>query len=448
MEEKRRLLRIDLHGPVLRGSNGREGGHVGAGKQRPGAGRGEGATDAPDMQLAFISALPAMGAMSRMLPPDAPARRMARPPFPPVSQAIGLARLLCILGIVYVHAWTGLGGDQMAAQMGSAQDILRWTVVELFGRSAVPLLSMVSGWLVAGSLARRGAKPFFDSKARTILLPMILWNAIAMVLVVGAATLGWARAPLLGDARWIADNLLNLTRAGDINVQTAFLRDLFLCMLAAPLLVRLRSRWLLLVGALAALWWVSLFKFPLLLRPTILLFFVGGILARRHGLAERAALLPPWQAVLPFLLVVPVKIWLSIENGGFADFHLHATAAVDLLTRSAASLLVWRGAIALAARPVGARLLEFERYAFFLFCCHLLFMWLVAPAIGELTGTMGSPLWPAFFLLQPALAFGFAILLAKAVEAVSPKLAELLSGGRLGRDQATSPAARPLAQAH
>lgn len=400
------------------------------------------------MQPPFSLVASAMEAMSRMLPPDAPVRRMAQPPVPPVSQAIGLARLICILGIVYVHGWTGLGGDQMAAQMGSAQDILRWTVVELFGRSAVPLLSLVSGWLVAGSLAKRGAPPFLRSKVRTVLLPMILWNVIALVLVVGAGAMGWVRAPLLGDAAWIADNVLNLARAGDINVQTAFLRDLFLCMLAAPLLVRAPTSMLLVIGAVAGAWWISLWQFPLLLRPSILLFFVGGILARRHGWAERAALLPAWQAALPFLLAVPVKIWLSVENGGQADFHLHATAAVDLLTRGAAALLVWRAAIALAGLPVGKRLLVLERYAFFLFCCHLLFMWLIAPEIGEVTGTMGSPYWPAFFLLQPLLALGFAIVLAYVVEALSPRLADLLSGGRLGRSQAISPAARPLAQAH
>ena len=383
-----------------------------------------------------------------MLPPDAPVRRMAQPPAPPVSGAIGLARLICILGIVYVHAWTGLGGDEMAAQMRSAQDLLRWTVVELFGRSAVPLLSLISGWLVAGSLAKRDAHSFLGSKARTVLLPMLLWNAVAMLLVVGAGWIGWVRAPLMGDGAWIADNLLSLTRAGDINVQTAFLRDLFLCMLAAPLLVRLRTGWLLAIGALAALWWVSLWQPPLLLRPSILAFFVGGIVARRHGLAERAALLPLWRAALPFLLVVPVKIWLSVENGGTANFHLHVTAAVDLITRAAAALLVWRAANALAARPMSAGLLRLERYAFFLFCSHLLFMWLVAPKIGLLTGTMGSALWPAFFLLQPLLALGFAIMVAQATEALSPRLADLLSGGRLGKAQTASPVALPLAQAH
>ena len=79
----------------------------------------------------------------------------------------------------------------------------------------------------------------------------------------------------------------------------------------------------------------------------------------------------------------------------------------------------------------GARLLVFERYAFVLFCSHLLFMWLLAPLIGRLTGPMGSPGWALFFVIQPALALGFAMLLALAIERVSPKAAALLSGGRL-----------------
>lgn len=396
----------------------------------------------------FSFACASTGAMTRMLPPDAPARRMAEPPLLPVRQAIGIARLLCILGIVYVHGWTGLGGDQMAAQAGSGQDLLRWSLVELFGRSAVPLLSIVSGWLVAQSLARRGPRPFLSAKARTILLPMLLWNAIALALVVGAGGIGLIRAPLLGDARWIADNMLSLTRAGDINVQTNFLRDLFLCMLLAPLLVRLPSRGLALVAVGTALWAVGGWQLYLLLRPGILLFFIVGILARRHDLAERLGSIAPWRAALPFALIVPVKIWLSVLGEGAAPGSAGLAATVDLATRAAAALLVWRSAMALARRDIGLSLLGFERYAFFLFCSHLLFMWLLAPAIGHFTGTMGGRGWPVFFLLQPLLALGFAMLLAQAIEALSPKAAALLSGGRLGRDQAASPAARPLAQAH
>lgn len=385
--------------------------------------------------------------MSRMLPPDTQARRMAQPPLLPISQAIGIARLICILGIVWVHGWTGLGGDEMAALAGSAQHVMRWTVVELFGRSAVPLLSIVSGWLVARSLAQRGPRIFLGGKARTVLLPMLLWNAIALLLVVGAGGLGLIRAPLPGDMRWLADNLLNLTRAGDIDVQTSFLRDLFVCMLVAPWLVRLRSRWLLPIAGGAALWTIAGWQLLVLLRPGILLFFVTGILARRHGLAERMGALAFWRAALPFALIVPVKIWLSVHGEGIAGYHVELVATVDLLARAAAALLVWRSAMALGRRGIGAWLLGLERYAFFLFCSHLLFMWLLAPAVGAVTGPMGSTGWPLFFLVQPALALGFAILVARLIEVVSPAAADLLSGGRLGR-QAASPAARPLAHAH
>ena len=52
------------------------------------------------------------------------------------SDAIAIARVICILGVVYVHAWTGLNGIALAALRGTGQDTLRWTLMEVFGRSA------------------------------------------------------------------------------------------------------------------------------------------------------------------------------------------------------------------------------------------------------------------------------------------------------------------------
>jgi len=387
--------------------------------------------------------------MSSILVSDMPAHRMtASPPLLHISDAIGLSRLLCILGIVYVHGWTGLGSDQMAMQAGSAQDVMRWTIVELFGRSAVPLLSIISGWLVAGSVTKRSYGAFVGGKARAILVPMLAWNLIVGALVVGAGSLHIIAAPLMGDMRWVLDNLLSLTRAGDINVQMAFLRDLFLCMLAAPLLVRLRTNWLLLVAAAAGVWMIGAWMVPLLLRPSILMFFTLGIVIRRHELAARLGGIAWWKALLPFLLIAPVKVAMSIWGEGSASYHTHLLATVDLAMRGAAALLVWRAAIGLAQTNAGRGLLKFEAYAFFLFCSHLLFMWFAGPAIGDLAGPMGSRWWPVYFLLQPLLALAFAVGLAEAIKAVSPDAAERLSGGRLKVRQATSPAARPLAHAH
>src|SRR3546814_3176584 len=50
--------------------------------------------------------------VSRVLTTDA-ARR---------SDAISIARVICILGVVYVHAWTGLNGHDLESLRGTAQD--------------------------------------------------------------------------------------------------------------------------------------------------------------------------------------------------------------------------------------------------------------------------------------------------------------------------------------
>jgi hypothetical protein len=113
-----------------------------------------------------------------------------------LSRAIGISRVLCIMGIVYVHAWTGLYGPSLSALADTPQGLLRWGLIELLGRSSVPLLSMISGWLVGPSLARRGWRRFLAGKVRAVLVPMVAWNLIAIVVVSGAALAGWLYAPI------------------------------------------------------------------------------------------------------------------------------------------------------------------------------------------------------------------------------------------------------------
>jgi hypothetical protein len=151
-----------------------------------------------------------------------------------LSRAIAMARVICILGIVYVHAWTGRNGHDLQMLDHTSQGMLRWALIELMGRSSVPLLSMISGWLVAPSIARRGARHFLAGKLRTVFVPMVLWNALAIVLVSGAALAGWIYAPQPVSVWWVVNELLCLITPDDINVQIPFLRDLFLCMLAVP----------------------------------------------------------------------------------------------------------------------------------------------------------------------------------------------------------------------
>lgn len=345
------------------------------------------------------------------------------------SDAIAIARVICILGVVYVHGWTGLNGAALEAMRGSAQENLRWVLMELFGRSAVPLLGLISGWLVAGSRRASDWGSHVRRKARTILLPMICWNLLAILLVSGAALYLHLSAPVPQSLWWTVNEVLILTRNPDINVQMPFLRDLFLCMMLAPLLLRLPDRALALVALLAGAAHVAGLGPPVLMRASILLFFLLGILARRHDIADRAACLPVWAAALPFLALMSGHLAAAIllEPGRMET----ATRALDLALRIAAALAFWRLSVALADSRLRAPLLRVEPFAFFLFCAHLIVIWLGGPVLGALFGQLGAPLYPVYLILQPLLVLAVVVPVGLLLRRVAPGAADILSGGRL-----------------
>ena len=254
--------------------------------------------------------------------------------------AIRIARVLCIIGLVYSHGWTGLTGHELQLSLNNPQSVFRIILVELFGRSSVPLLSAISGYLVVASAGKRDYGGFVSAKARAILAPMILWNALAILLVSGSAWLFSLPAPQPIDTLWFADELLSLTRANDINVQMPFLRDLFLCMLAAPLLVHAPNRWLVLLAAITFAWTASEWSTPIFQRPPILLFFLIGMLVRRQGLAPMLAGLSPWLIWPAFVMLAGLKITVLLGHAPFTD--MLTAPRVDLALRLAGALATWQ----------------------------------------------------------------------------------------------------------
>lgn len=345
------------------------------------------------------------------------------------SDAIAIARVICILGVVYVHAWTGLNGEALNALRGTAQENLRWLLMELFGRSAVPLLGLISGWLVAGSSGTRYWRRHVRRKARTILLPMILWNGIAILLVSSAAlTLGLS-APVPRSLWWVVNEMLVLTRNPDINVQMGFLRDLFLCMVAAPLLVRAPGWALGIIALVAAACHVTGLGPPVLMRASILFFFTLGIVARRGAWEGRIIRLPLLLALLPFALLMGAQLYRAIMVGD--GEAVLAQRTLDLAVRLSAVVAFWRIAWALARSRARATLLRIEPFVFLLFCAHLILIWLGGPLLGKLTGPLGSPLYPLYLILQPLLVLVAVVALGRILRRVAPRAAALLSGGRL-----------------
>jgi hypothetical protein len=200
-------------------------------------------------------------------------------------------------------------------------------------------------------------------------------------------------------------------------------------MIAAPLFVRLPGRLLLMIAVVAVVAQIMGWGPPVLMRPSILFFFVMGIIARREGLADRVAALPWAVAAPPFLMLMAAQLYFSLHpSPGGPGLGL---AVLDMAVRVAAAMFFWRLAWLLAASPARGLLLRIEPYAFFLFCSHLILIWLGGPLLGLLFGKMGSPLYPAYLLVQPLLVLVAVVLLGSLLSRAAPGLARLLSGGRL-----------------
>ena len=168
---------------------------------------------------------------------------------------------------------------------------------------------------------------------------------------------------------------------------------------------------------------------PVLMRASILCFFTLGILARRGGWERRAIALPLATAVLPFALLISVQLYVMV---GLAELpSLPLRNAIDLAVRVAAALAFWRLAWALAGSGVRGVLLRIEPFAFFLFCAHLILIWLFGPLLGQMFGPLGSPLYPVYLVIQPLLVLGAVMLLATLLRRIAPGAATMLSGGRI-----------------
>jgi hypothetical protein len=175
------------------------------------------------------------------------------------------------------------------------------------------------------------------------------------------------------------------------------------------------------------------------MRASILMFFALGMIARRTDLDRKVAAMPISGALLPFAIMMPVKLALSLYQDPFWDNQGHPMAMVDLLMRVAAAVAFWRIAWVLAGTALVRPFKRVEPYMFLMFCGHLILIWTLCPMAGRLTGPLGSPAYPAFLLLQPVMALGLSVLFAKALCAVSPGAAGILSGGRIERSTRPAP---------
>ncbi|WP_395543662.1 acyltransferase family protein, partial [Neotabrizicola sp. sgz301269] len=255
------------------------------------------------------------------------------------SDAIRVARVLCIIFMTTVHVWPG-ASEVMGADVGPVLHAFYLVLIDYLGRGSVPLLSVVSGFLLTRSLGRKSSQEMIRSKAWALLVPMVIWSALVLVLVL-------ARALILGDGAdmphgvmgWI--NALFSVTAPPANIPVAFLRDVFVSAVIGIIVIGIYRQMPVLAGILL------LILIPaevgtgglLLLRPQILVFYtIGLVLGLQIGRMPE----PPWGLILLVLgLDAALRHVFGLPGSGETGIGLW----MSYLGRIAMSLLMWRCAL-------------------------------------------------------------------------------------------------------
>jgi succinoglycan biosynthesis protein ExoH len=362
-----------------------------------------------------------------------------------VRQQIDFLRWLMIVGLVFLHYGSFPGSDLSPFRGFQETDHPVATFVNsyvlFFFLSAVPILSTISGYLFFRNFedSRSFYLARYRSRVRSILLPMISWNAIALI-ILSAVQLAMPGSPLLGVVKYdlaslslpdVVNALVGITEH-PINFQFWFLRDLFLVVLCAPLLGFLMARapW---VGlGVLFLVWIGNFKLGIFFRTDILFFFYLGGLIQVRGwpvkpLSPRYALaaLALYAALVGARTVAELLLPAGVLESGFL-------APLTRMLRVLGVVVFWSIAPLLMRTLLGRWTVQVGTLAFFLHAVH----WPMNQAVKQVI----SAIWPgnsdAVLLLNyfgtTFLTVAMAVLIARILDAAAPGLFRHLSGGRSG----------------
>ena len=290
------------------------------------------------------------------------------------SDRITLIRFPLIVGVVFIHAYSSMvhveQGAIGPAHTGFAVRFIRDIVSGGIADIAVPLFYLLSGFLYFHGAQWTRATYFakLRTRAHTLLVPYVAWNALAVLLVaIAQAIPATARLFSAGYApvasmEWteIVDLALGITKA-PIAYPFWFIKDLMLLVVAAPLIHLLARRaglvFLVLCGGA---WALELFPAYALDTEAVFFFYFGALIAVR-GDDPFAVDRYGSEFVAAYLVVVTAD---ALTKGQAVNLLFHKTG---LVLGCAAALYGSRALLVPGPRRVFLRL---GRASFFVFAAH------------------------------------------------------------------------------
>lgn len=300
-------------------------------------------------------------------------------------EAIKLARPLLILFICIAHM-PGIQGYQSSFdQYDDISTLFAVYLKDFMARGAVPILTVVSGYLAVFSFQKRSYLSFIATKTKRLFVPFIVWNLL-MLLACWVLYLVWdmnfqnisEQSSLVATVKAVL-GIYQLP----INAPTYFLRDLFVIMLLLPVLHFFCQSWqrlLLFSVVYLFIYWnapgvgfyLGSIPVPVMIRMDMILFFCVGYFLALHEVA------------IPRMSVYGAIVLLLIM-GGMGGLFSMVASVVDPSPRT---FVQWRailGALFVCIAPailltllysqknlLGRFLGWFSPYSFTLFLSHIL----------------------------------------------------------------------------
>ena len=344
-----------------------------------------------------------------------------------ISDAIRLARpllilIMCLAHLPYIESFMS---DHDSYK--NLSTLIPVYFKDFLSRGAVPTLSVISGYLAFFTYLKiTSYRSFASNKAKRLLLPFIIWNLLAFAIFTFIIKLPMPdmRGMSVPPSTWDYLNGYFGIRRVPFNAPTYFLRDLFLLMLALPLIHRICQRWWVL--ALVSIMIIAIFHdLPAIVFPVnrdgllVALFYRWDtpiFFAMGYAVALRGYQLPnlsktSCRTITGLLLLVGVGISMAISYYTPTSDFLKWRAAMGLLFILALPWLL-TSLLNIKHSAFGRFLNWLSPYSFMIFLSHgpfsMIFAFIIIKVLGHPI-TERSPIWQQTIYTLAYLAFSIMI---------------------------------------
>lgn len=356
-----------------------------------------------------------------------------------ISDRIRTIRVLAILLVTVVHLQPALSEIDGAPAL---VEMTRFVVINIFGYAAVPILSIISGWLLVDTFAGKASYGVYvRGRFLTLYLPLVTWSCILALLLTLFHLAGLQTSLFRRLVEMPIHDALFALSDRPVNYPLYFLRDIFVLSLFAPVLLWLGRRAPFVLLGAALLMFIGNVGSPVLLRPLTLLFFAVGIVLgttrcdllaldryRGHILLSSLAF---WAGMLVYLLYVRE-----------ADDLYDRVKYLDLVNRTLVALVFWIIADPMLRWVGRDRIVQMERRIYLVFLSHVVVIAVVGGAFGVVFGGYDTYAYLLLFAATPL----YCYLAASAVFDLVRRLPSPLQIIVMGKStsQTTTRAGRPI----